>query len=497
MNKRIFSFDLSGELVLGFDTGLDVQAFARAKMFQLISQTGSIVYPDGRIEAWQPGGVTELIPPDSNSESASTMIIWGSFFPGENLIEVISSNKKNEALDALRSWLKARISLEENLTAENIVDKNSIEVKDTNFGSPTGAFIISRESNYTNQFPAGTVFFPPARLVKRCLEAGGNSLAQGEKLPENDALLEAERWVHPDRQGLDAISFSAAAMLYRIFCNTVPFLNNSTDELRQDIREAVFLPPNLAAPGLDTQMAEIISSSLKSKTEIPKPLDIFNFIGPPASREFTSWFKTLNEEEISKIKTEQEQYSKKKALAVKTKRFVVRNTVIITISVIALIIILFSIRATIRRRSELPTTKGMNPIEVAQAYYGAFGDLDHTLMEACVTGKAGKDDIARVMNVFVISKVRQAYEIGQEPFVSAQEWIDSGMYSEDISDTEKIIFGITDLELSGFMENSESASLIANYILWIPEAIVVKDRLEFKFQKGAWRIAEINRESSQ
>ena len=521
MNRRIFNFELNEELVLGFNTGLDVRSFARAKMAQFITQPGSIVYPDGRIETWQPGGVSELpIGVSELSPAVPSMAVWGPPFPGESLIAIINSNRKDEALDALRFWLKARMILEE----------NPGEAMDAPLSGPAGALIVSGEKdqfendrfkskNYrleTNaearlkqQFPHGTVFFPPARLLKRCLQAEGDV-----------ALLEAERWVpdgnlgfstpqgklHPDPEKEKEISFCAAAMLYRIFCGDAPFISNDRDEQRQNIRERVFLPPNLLAPGLDPQMSELIIRAMSLKTgnatgtttadkdlkQGPTPLTIGNLIGAPASRPVSSWIKQLSEEEISKIKTEKEQYSRRKTRAVKTRRFMVRYAAIIAVSLAALILILLTVRGIIRDRSELPTTKGMAPLEVAQAYYGAFGDLNHTLMSACVSGKAGKGDINMVMNFFVITKVRGAYEMSPDIFITAEEWIKEGSPV-----TERSVFGITNLQLSGFQENAESASLVADYILWTPERFDTRDKLELKLIKGAWRITEIRRLTNQ
>ena len=520
MNSQIFSFELNGTTVLGFDTGLNVQAFAQAKMAQLITSPGSIVYPDGKMESWQPGGVTEL----SASQGGESMIIWGPSFPGERMDGIINdSGRRDEALDVLRFWLKARMVLEESLSGE----------REAPFPGPAGAFIVMEENQ--GPYPAGTVFFPPFRLIKRTLDAKGE-----------EVLLEAERWVHPDLKDEQGISFSAAAMLYRIFCALPPFhrfsqtssgpplqaAGNSDqgsllNELHQDIREAVFIPPDLAAPGLDPELSALISRSInrmasgREEKNHPTPASISGFIGPPHSRPVSSWIKTLGKEEITRIRAEQEQFSRRSALKVKTRRFVIRNTAIITGVIIILVVVLLSVRGYIRHKEELPSTKGMDPLQVAEAYYGAFGDLDHTLMQACVTGKTGKQDIDTVMNLFVITRVRQAYEIGQQTFMSAQEWIDAGSPA-----TQATVFGVTNLSLKVLSQDNGYADLEADYVLWMPaaylsddgdtpqdakqadtededavpvmpEGLLTTDRLSLVLIKGAWQIAEINRISSQ
>ena len=504
LNSRIIKLELNGEAVLGFDTGLNSQAFAQAKMAQFITSPGTIVFPGGRVQVWQPGGVTEI-----GLEGTETMIVWGPAFPGEKLSALIGGNRKDEALDALRFWLRARMVIEENSGAG----------METPYPGPAGALIITKPEA---GFPAGTVFFPPFRLLKRSLEAEG---AQ--------AVLDAERWVHPDLEGAAAISFSAGALLYSIFCDLAPFTRNDPDELRQDMREAVFTPPGLASPGLDPEMAEHIKQLLgrmvQNREEKPRPApdSIIAFIGQPCTKPVSSWIKPLGDVEIAKIRAEQEQYSRKKALSVKTRRFVIRNTAIITVSFVIVVVLLLFIRSYIKHQEEQPSTRGMDPVEVAETYYGAFGALDHMLMDACVTGKAGKGDIETVINLFVISKMHQAYEMAQTNFMSAQDWVDAGRQA-----TDKTVFGVTDLNVQVLSvdEAGGTASLEADYILWMPESffreaddtapaddggasggvdmqaplppslpggLATKDSLGLVLRKGAWRIAEINRESSR
>jgi len=491
LNGRVFSFELNGETVLGFDTGLNVQAFAQTKMARLITRAGSIVYPDGRTEIWQPGGVVEF-----GFQAAETMVIWGPLFPGENLAESINeSGREDEALDALRFWLKAAMIIEENSGA-----------REAPFPGPAGAFVVSERNS--GAYPAGSVFFPPTWLIKRTLDAEGTG-----------AVAEAERWTHPDLEGPDGISFSAASMLYRIFCGVPPFPGDNGDKLRQDIREAVFIPPDLASPGIVPKMSELISRSMcRAKQGMegksrPSPDFLSRFIGSPGSRQFSSWLSSLSQEEISKIRAEQKHYIKRNSIKIKTRRFVIRNTAVIAGAAIAFIILALMVRGFIQHRAEMPSTKGMDPLEVAGAYYSAFGNLDHTMMQACVTGKAGKQDIEMVINFYVISRVREAYERNQGSLMTAQEWIDAGRPA-----TEKIVFGITNLSLKILSQSRENASIEADYILWMPGTyfsgeepgrdeetsvpvtaggLATSDRLGLAFNKNAWHIAEINRTSNQ
>jgi len=484
--KRILSFELEGKLVLGFDTGLDARSFAQTKMSLFITQPGYIVCPAGNIETWQPEGVTER---------ANTMIIWGSHFPGEELAEVI--NRKDEAMDALRYWLRARI----------IIEENSGSGKEPPLPGPAGAFIVttrqaanpgSVNQGSANSFPSGTVFFPPARLLKRTLDAAGG-------LSPGVGSLNAQRWTHPDLKGNDGISFCAGVMLYYIFCSIPPFSQKEENDLRQDIREGVFVPSDLAAPGLDPEMAKLITEAI---SPIPKPNEaksrpapdcISDFIGPPLSKPASSWVKDLSEKEISESRAKHEQYNKRKTLAVKRQRFLTRNAKIIIVCSIAFLALTFFIQNMAQARAELPTTRGMVPIEVVEAYYNAFNALDHSMMQACVIGRAGSDDIRMITSLFVISRVRYAHETNPF-FMSADEWVAAGSPV-----TDKIVFGITDLTIRVLSESETNVILEADYILWtqsaneeenqagLPLSLVTKDILRLVLHRDAWRISSIER----
>jgi len=471
--KKVLFFELNGKEVLGFDTALTSRDFARTKMAQSIPQPGYIIYPDGRVEIWQRGGVTPL-----GSGTDETIVFWGPLFPGEGIEELIKSTNKDKALDAIRFWLKARIVLEEKFA----------KAQEAAFSGLSGALIIHKKNNL---YPLGTVFFPPSDLFMRTITA------------ETEA--EAE-WAHPDLAGAEGISFSAGAMLYRVFCGADAFSGAGIEEIHQNIREGVFLTPSLALPGLDPEMSKLISNLLGTKikggwAKRPAPNEIMEFIGAPASvsKQVSSWLRILDTDEITKMNAEKARYIKKNALTVKTRRFVTRNKIIITTSIVVLAIIALIVRDVIKNRPE-DITKGMNPVEVAETYYNAFGELDHAVMENCVRGKAGKDDIDMVTNFFVLSRVRQAYELYSTSFIPAQKWIDEGSPA-----TDKIVFGITDLKIRGLSMNREKASFIAEYTLWTPnyneesgfptiEGNSYKDELDFALIKGSWRIESIKRE---
>jgi hypothetical protein len=474
----IVHLEVEGTGVLGFDTGLDAQAFAQAKMAQFITQRGYIVGPGETVEPWRPGGVVER---------EGTMVIWGPDFDGEGLDKLAGDDtKKEKALDALRFWIKGRLLLENQESPP--------------FPWPAGALAAASGD--------GTILFPPERILRRILEAAGDDLW----------LAGAASWVHPDLSGGEAAAYAAAAMLYRIFCGTGAFQNPDIDVVRQDMREGVFVPARLLTPGLDGDLARLLDETLapvryfsQKGTKRPGLGALAEILGAPGSRGTASYIRELTREEQVKVNNELEQFQRKKGVTVKTKRFLVRNTAIITGCLIALVVLALSVNSILSGRANMPNTRGMNPREVVETYYGAFGTLDHTLMEACVTNKAGKDDIAMVSNLFVMSRVRMAYEMNN-PVISAQEWLDDGGLP-----TDQTVVGITGMDLTELDTDPEDGevSFHASYTLWLPgtsseipeqtepapedfkalpQGILYQDELRLVLRKGLWLIGEIQRD---
>jgi hypothetical protein len=499
---RILQIEVEGKTRLGFDTGLTAQAFAQAKIAQFITSPGVIIEPGGTGSIWRAEGVTEYFAagsPDREGNEAS-MVVWGPGFRGKRLDRIIEEGDE-DALDALRYWVRAR----------GILDAPKPELplespEASPFPAPAAAILTG--SSPGSAFSPGTILFPPARLTRRALEAEG-SWFDG-----------AEQWTHPDLTGEAAAVFAAAAMLYRIVCGEPPYPNKDPEGLYSDLREGVYIPPNLAAPGLDKRIADLISRALapvSAGIKRPSLEDFADTIGSPLSGGKERFFHALSGDEKAKLESEREKFSRQKTAVVKTRRFIRRNTAILGGVIAGLAVLALVIGSIVSGNKNRPNTRGMEPREVIGAYYGAFETLDHTLMDACVINKAGKGDVDMIMNMFVISKVREAYEM-RDPLVPARIWLDAGSAPTDLT-----VVGVTGLHLDGEDEDESDGEVRyrADYTLWLPASMaqdtaappvdpavemddippvmpvgtVITDDIRLVFQKDAWRIAEIRRET--
>jgi hypothetical protein len=291
------------------------------------------------------------------------------------------------------------------------------------------------------------------------------------------------------------------------------------------MREGIFLPPRLAVPGLDGALAALMENALapagrdgRRKTAagsggpagydrgrtagdreaVPFPGAFTAVLGPPGSKPPAAFVRPLPAAEAAGIEEEKRRYLKKRKVSVGARRFVIRNTALIAGIAAAVLILFLVARSVIAGRAGLPDTGGMGAVEVTETYYRSIGALDHQMMEACVTGKAGKDDISMVTHFYVLSKVREAYEPGFS-VSPAQEWIDAGAPAEAPS-----VFGVSGLRVEKIREDSEEARFAAEFTLWVPEAAgpgeapvplgrPCYDEITLTRVKGNWRISAISR----
>jgi hypothetical protein len=482
METQVFLFNVDQQEALGFDTGLDSRAFARAKFAQFITEPGLIVSLDGlasSVNFWKASGVVEY----------STMVVWGPLpfplFKGERLDLLLNDNdKRDEALAAVCLWIRAVLSLGKEHHA------------------PIGAPPLWPCAALIGENRSNEIFFAPTSLALHCLMTGDSSQINN-------------RYVHPGLNGMNAAAVTAAAMLYQVFAGSPAF--PATDEiiLHEDMREGNFLPIRLAAPGLDDRLAALIqnalSQSVKKDGGLPNGTRLLEELlallqsVPPASL-----VSRLSEADKLLIEKEKTQYLKKNNASVKTRRFVKRNAAILSGSFAAVVIAVLIANSIIKSRSAL-STAGMEPVQVIESYYNAFGEFDHQWMEACVIKNTGKDDINMVMNFFIISKLRQAYEYNlRSSFISAKDWLESGGGQVALQ-----VFGVTDMQITIRGE----ARYRVDYTLWIPgeaeddsemeqkanrkaaEYITPKSFLRTDFvtlvqKRGNWRISEISRVSA-
>jgi hypothetical protein len=476
------NFEIDGNKAMGFDTGLDSRAFAQTKLARLITEPGLIVRP-GRagqtaVELWKPSGVYEAGGPNKRQ----TMLIWGPPVDGERLDTMLNNAPQEKILLAISAWVRAILILSDN---------NKFEMPLW----PCSAMVLQESEG-----PA--IFFAPPTLALREVKT-------------------IDTWyVNPGLNGMNAVAFTVAAMLYRVYAGTAPFSAEDKSLLHQDMRDGNFLPIRFAVPGLNARLATLIQNALAPlTTKDGKPADgkallkeILEFTQKQLVSTVTL-IQPLSETDQLLLEKEKKQYLKIKTAEVKTKRFVARNTALLAGCLAAMVVVVLVAYSCSQSRSRLPSTAGMEPVRVIETYYNAMGDLDHQTMEACVSGNAGKGDIRMIISFFVIEKTRHTYERNALPiFIPAHKWQKDGK-----GRTEIPVFGPADLRLEWLGGGEENGEIRyrADYNFWTPaqfaedasfeesEAAANENNLSLPYprsdtltlilKRGNWRISEIKR----
>jgi len=476
---------------LDFDTGLTARAFAQSKFAQFITEPGLIVRPSQtpphQVALWKASGVREV----AGADGKPTMVIWGPPVEGERLNTLLDGHGPQDAmLAAVSLWIQAVLAVGEDASQG---ERPPVPLW------PCAAMIMQEQ-------PAA-IFFAPYSLAQR-------------NVTSND-----EWYVNPDlgssasnggaSNGSQAAAFTAAAMLYRVFVGTPPFTAVNSSTLYQDMRDGNYLPPHLAVPGLNARLAALMQAALEQhaleqpsgKALLDEIIGILQTGGRTVSA--ASLIQPLTEPERLLLEKEKSQFLKIKTATIKTRRFVARNTALLLGALAGAVIAAFIVFSVVQSRALLPTTAGMEPVTVIESYYYAFGELDHQTMEACATGGAGKNDINMVVNLFVMNKTRQAYELNAPSMITpAHAW------RQDDGPPDPPLFGATDLRIE-WLEGDEDGGALryrVNYTFWIPEQLSGeetlspdntppgslsynrRDYLTLVRKKGNWRIAEITRE---
>lgn len=432
-SEGIFHFEAEGQRALGFDTGLTPQAFAKARLGSLMTIQGIIV--DTAVYSWNIDGTVE---------HQGHMVFYGKDFEGESL-EQILNRSDDTPLYALQRYLKALTIISK--TDQSLFEQISL--------FPAGVLIAAD----------GSVFFAPAALAKRVFEY---------KTPQL-FIRKVLQWLHPDKTGPDAAAFTAAAIAYKLFTGTYPFPvlesaepEQAKEHLVQNMRDGFCKSALLAAPRLLPELTIVLDSILCPEKDSKRGLeDLAALLGEPGSKKLADFYR--NEESRETELEEQKRNYKRREFRIGTQRFLKKYKYALIAGVVTALALVIIIQSIISDQQKRPTTRGLAPLQVAETYYRAFNTLDHQVMDACVAQGAGKGDIEAVMNLFVISRVREAYE-RKTTVLDPETWKSQGSPATDAT-----IFGITDLDLQQRTEipgepvQGAKCQIVATYTFYYPE----------------------------
>ena len=326
--------------------------------------------------------------------------------------------------------------------------------------------------------------------------ADGGVLIYPPKLAEwVRELNQDEKWIHPDRQGEAAWSYSLGVLAWQIITGVDPFADETGEARRERIRRAVLQPLDALRPGVHQQAEVTIRGALLEVDEEMVPnLDEWDKLIRRWQRE--GIVSDLTESEIEDRKFRAGRKSGNVERELRARRWFRNSGWKLLTAIAASAAVLAFISAPIRKALETPITAGMNRFQVAEVYYSAIDAMDSQLMDDCLAKKVGKDDVRLVDTVFVTTKVRQGYEgTGEMPIAS--DWIESG--KPDLP-AGMWPWGISDLKISDLGGDR----IEARYNIWTPpvegrEAEISAwstsriDILSFIEGRKSWEISNIDR----
>lgn len=314
----------------------------------------------------------------------------------------------------------------------------------------------------------------------------------------------------PDTVQADPASFAVAAIVSRVITGRFPFTGGSEEEIHEQARGLRVTPPHLEVPGLLPEISTLVVDGL-ARGRGPGP-SLEKWKEALALLQSRPPYRELSEEDRKRIAKERDTFRGGAETHLRRKAFWRKRWALVA-AVAAGVAVAGAVLGSVLSNALAPRpTRGMGPQEVVRAFYLAMNSLDHGLMQACVTGRAGRQEISEVTNLFVITRVTTAYE-GRSLVLPADRWDSEGRPDPEPSVS---VYGVTGLSLT--QEQPEPTPVFrADYDKWIPASApddtqdaqasavpagprftgeAVSDRLSLRRDKGDWVIFRIERLSA-
>ncbi len=289
------------------------------------------------------------------------------------------------------------------------------------------------------------VLFAPEELFKYA----ANSLS-GE-----EALQQQTGFVNETINGLPALCFERAAIIYRLLAKTLPFTAADSITRNADILDRKFLPIEYCVNGIDSQFALAVNSALKlnsNAVNIPgkkkKGKDSEDL---KPSAEFP--LEKLDEAfRLSQTQTSDQAFEEKKAAYLKaqnskinTKRNIKRNTTGIIVAAVFILIGAIVTLSTVKSHLDDYTSIGLTSVETIQAYLAGANSKDTALLQDFSDGKSTNSFNDMVSRIYVMHKQRLAYGGNDNGFAYPSNWL---FFSTDPQKYKRSgIFGLTNAKV--------------------------------------------------
>lgn len=303
-----------------------------------------------------------------------------------------------------------------------------------------------------------------------------------EKINYDRGDYSLRKYSHPDLSGDKQLSYALACIQFRMIFGHDPWVEQEEEAMDHEIRERV-LPP--------------FERFLKPESSA---LFLWNVLqmgeeGP----DLEEWrnYETIHSKEVSPEFLDALEKSYKRFYQ---KRYVMRHRIkLMAIGTSAALGLYIMIRIILNILAPA-YTEGMEPTEVVNLFYQAWGDLDVTVTSELIVKRSKIDTQYSLDFMYVSTRIRQGTDRSSR-VILPEQWLEAGKPALGQFD---MIFGLTDLKL----EQIESNHFKASYLAWfpsgadddltVPTVVQMEDEILLTTKKDSWFIEEIrtlNKES--
>ena len=274
-------------------------------------------------------------------------------------------------------------------------------------------------------------------------------------LPGEETLNQHTGFINETIDGLPALCFERAAIVYRLLSGHLPFTAADSIARNADIFDQNFLPIEYCVNGINPHLSLAINNALKlnstavnvpgkrkkgKSSEELKPQEEF-----PLEMLEEAFNLSEKQAENGSDKAFEEKvaaYQKSHKSKINTKRTIKRNATTITVIAVITLIIIGAIFNSVKSRGEDYTSIGLTSSQTICAYMNAVNEKDTSLLASFASGKSINDFSDMVSRIYVIHKQRQAYGIANG-IGTPVGWL---FYATDESKyANAAVFGITNL----------------------------------------------------
>lgn len=282
-------------------------------------------------------------------------------------------------------------------------------------------------------------------------------------LPAEDTLNQHTGFLNDTINGLPALCFERAAIIYRLLAGCLPFTATTSEARNADIFDRNFLPIEYCVNEIDSELAVAINNTLKlNSTAVNVPgkrkkgkasEDLRPVADFPIEKLDEAFTLSQNQAENGTDEAFAEKvaaYIKSQNSKINTKRHIKRNATTLTVIGAIIIVVIGVTVNTIKTRGEDYTSTGLTSTQTIRAYMNAVNEKDTMLLSDFGDGRAAGDFGDMVSRIYVMHKQRLAYG-NDNGFGYPSNWL---FYITDEAKYKRSgIYGVTNLKIDGKAES--------------------------------------------